>query len=378
MAPINDAVSASSDRVRIAWIDWLKILACAMVMIGHFYGAFYSHCTVSPILNHITVSIFEYFPRPLLDGNFWVCVFCVLSGVLCSNKKINKWNVLLKEITIRYFRFLIPLFLINLLVYIVFSLNGFANHWFASLYDNQWLDSFFDSASLISVLKNTVILGSGLNGPLWMLRPLFAGNVIIMVTNFIDELFLKGHKINKLILVLFVSVLLLTASFIRENCVYILAVFLGMVLTDYNRNRNSSAVFVMILVGIGVCYYIPFIDLVTTIHSLSFKNLLFSVILVYDFLNWKKSDIMKGTKIPIGSISFWLYLLHWPFICSVSTYIIMLSEDFSLGFWVSLVTTVISIIALSYLFVYTADVWIGKTVNQMNIVLNKVLFINDK
>lgn len=368
----NDVVSASSGRVRIAWIDYIKFLACVMVMIGHFYGAFYSGCTIKPTLNNITVSIFKYFPRPLLIGNFWVYVFCILSGVLASNKKTDKWNVLLKEIIIRYFRFFIPLLIINSSVYIMFSLNGFANHQFASLYGNQWLDGYFNSASLISVLKNTVFFGSELNSPLWMLDLLFIGNIVIILTNFINELFLKKYKINKLVVVLLISVLLLTASFIRGGCLYILATYLGIVLSDYRHSRNSSMIFVVILVGITVCYYIPLIDFVTTFRFLSFKNLLFSIIFVYDFLNWNKTNIIKRTIIPIGSLSFWVYLLHFPFICSVSTYIIMLFEDFSLGFWVSFVTTVISIITLSCIFVYSVDVLISKAVDQIKIILNNV------
>ncbi len=138
---------------RVVWIDYLKIIACLMVLIGHYYNAFYSFCNYSPSLNSNIVFFFKNFPSPYLDGNFWVCVFCVLSGYLASRKEIRSVKTMIREFVLRYFRFIIPLTIINVCIYFIYLIIGFKSTEFSIIYSNNWLSSFLQILILLMLLQ---------------------------------------------------------------------------------------------------------------------------------------------------------------------------------------------------------------------------------
>lgn len=62
----------------------------------------------------------------IINGEFWICVFAILSGYLLNKKNIRNGKDLIKICINRYFRFVIPFFFANLFVYFLYSFVGFS------------------------------------------------------------------------------------------------------------------------------------------------------------------------------------------------------------------------------------------------------------
>lgn len=358
---------------KIGWIDYLKFLACILVLIGHYYLAFYNLCMVRPKLSNISISFFENFPRPFFDGNFWVCTFCVLSGMLTSNKKIESGKNLLKECILRYFRFVIPLFISNFVIFILYVTIGFSNHNFAEIYNNGWLNSYFCEVSFIKVIKNSIVLGSELNGPLWMLRPLFFGNIVIILLNYIVSK--KNNLIYKYVIIVITCFLLLVLSIYIPNCLYTMCTCSGMLVTQFRKEKFGNIFFSICIALIISIYYIPNIREILTIHSLPLINILFSFIFVCSFYNWENSKKFELKNIPLGPISFWIYLFHWPIICSFASYFLMKFGNYTIGFWVLLFITGILVCMMAFVCVKYLDKIIGYINRKIGKLFDKILRI---
>ena len=356
---------------RIIWIDYFKIFACIMVFVGHYYNAFYSFCNILPNLNHYVVVFFEKFPAPFLDGNFWVCVFCILSGYLSSKKNISSMKQLSLECILRYFRFLIPLLFVNISVYLVNIVFGFKSTELSLLYNNNWLGSFFKNITLIGALKNTITLGSQLNGPLWMIRPLFLGNILILCANYMKNK-LKNHTIIKIILL---STSLLITIFVASNYelfLYTFVTLLGLIIshiTNRIKIRYNYLFLLFWLIFIHIFYTIPLAQSIIRINGLSLLNTLSAFIFVLTLFFCKDMDSLKKNKLDLGSISFYIYLIHWPIICSLSCELIMLFDNYTMGYISVLLITSATVFIISYILSIT----INKAINLSNIKIKKIL-----
>lgn len=346
-----------------------------MVLIGHFYDAFYGFDALSPDLNGITVSFFEYFPKPFLDGKFWVCVFCVISGVLASRKVVCSYKELFKEIILRYLRFLIPLFAANSIVYLLHVTVGFYNHQIGELYANSWLSGCLFNITFKAVIKNSILFGAELISPLWMLRPLFIGNITILISNFITNKYLQ-RKQHKYLFPVAISILLFGLAFIRESALYLLTTFCGLILYNTKKERYNTPLVVIILAVVIAFYNILIIGSVMTARSLQFMNALFSIMLVLILLSWKSAGITKSSKLPLGEMSFWVFLLHWPVICSFACFIVMKFNNYTLGYWIALLAALCIVCVLSFVFVKTIDKVTGWIVRKSRLAIDKLLRLN--
>lgn len=365
----NNTIAIEFERERIYWIDYIKIIACLMVLVGHFWDTFYRFCLNSPNLSPISINIFTYFPKPFLDGNFWVCVFCILSGYLTAKKKILSFKQLIKEFFMRYVRFFIPLLLANIFVYLIFILVGYSNLEFSHIYGNDWLATFYKSFSIPMLIKNSLFLGSQLNGPLWMIRPLFIGNLLIMVFNYItNKLNLKKEKHLVVIAIILVILLFLSSQF--TNTLYILVTFIGslVVFLSNNIKRKYGILFLIVsIIIISALCYIPSISTVLSIGKVSLSNMLLSFFFIIALFLCNDLYKLKESKLKLSNMSFWIYLIHWPIICSLSCLMVLKITNYTIGFWLTFFVTVILVVILSFILSRIVD----KYINLLTIFLKK-------
>ena len=354
---------------RIIWIDYFKVFACLMVLIGHYYNAFYSFCNLIPDLSKYVVVFFERFPTPYLDGNFWVCVFCILSGYLSSSKKISSLKQLIKECIMRYLRFVLPLLFINVIIYLINLIFGFRSIELSSMYNNNWLGTFFTDITLSGAIKNSITLGSKLNGPLWMIRPLFVGNIMILCVNYIKNK-LNNHEIVRNILLLAILLGMFFVSLHYEILLYMFVTLLGMIIfniTKQSKPKYNLLIFLLILAIIHIVNILPITLTLTKVDNMHFLNVISAFAFIISIFFCTTMRKFKKSKSNLGSISFYVYLIHWPLICSLSSSLITLFTNYTMGFLIVLLLTLVIVIILSYLCSKTID----KFFNKINLNIDK-------
>ena len=107
-------------------------------------------------------------------------VFRFLSGYL-SCRKVSSLRELAAESFARWLRFFLPLLLCNAWVFLLLKTGHMYHTVYGSRFQNNWLLYHYARDFRFSdVLVQSAVLGDAFNGPLWMLRPLFVGNLLIL------------------------------------------------------------------------------------------------------------------------------------------------------------------------------------------------------
>ena len=299
-------------------------------------------------------------------------MFCILSGYLSAQKNINNYKLLIKEFVLRYFRFIIPLLFINIFVYFLdITFMGFKSLNFAVLYNNNWLSTFFNNISLFKAIKNTITMGNQLNGPLWMIRPLFIGNLLIVLYNYLCQKF--NNKIFKSILIFLISIGLLVGCFYYEILLYSFVTFLGVLIFEFKRKGDFNfnfLIFIILIIGIHIFNVVPIISRITTINNVSLLNTISSFVFIISLFCLKSLDNVKLNKYDLGNLSFYIYLIHWPILCSLSCSLILFFKNYTIGYVVCLIITLFVVFILAYICIKTVD----KLIKKVNDNIKKLIF----
>lgn len=134
----------------------------------------------------------------IINGEFWVCVFAILSGYLLNKKDIRNGADLIKICINRYFRFVIPFFFANFFVYLLYNFVGFSAQKCGMIVNNQWLlNQYTNAIDFISVVKNSLMLGNELNNNFWIIKHMLFNEYWFMRVYF--YLILCVPFLNKLI-----------------------------------------------------------------------------------------------------------------------------------------------------------------------------------
>lgn len=121
----------------------------------------------------------------IINGEFWVCVFAILSGYLLNKKNIRNGKDLVKICINRYFRFVIPFFFANLFVYFLYSFVGFSAQKCGMIINNEWLlNQYTNPIRFVDIVKNSFMLGSELNNNFWIIKHMLLGSWLIYISNY--------------------------------------------------------------------------------------------------------------------------------------------------------------------------------------------------
>lgn len=176
---------------RIEWADGLKGGACFLIFIHHFLVAFFpasyfGNMTVVHGSLEWDLKLSQEWWGVIVNGNFWVCVFCLLSGLVQSYSIFakNDYESLSRSMIKRYFRLALPIFVFSFFVYFLLYFNCFSHlqanemaqsPWFGGLYTApvSFRSIFTDSLIRVWLTENTTF-----STAFWMLHHVFLGSFL--------------------------------------------------------------------------------------------------------------------------------------------------------------------------------------------------------
>ncbi|MCC2546648.1 acyltransferase [Hymenobacter sp. BT175] len=139
----------------LAYLDGLRGLAACQVVAHHYLVAFYpALLTADPYVSHLGGAEVVIAGSPLnvlYSGNFAVCLFFVLSGLVLSEQffRTRAVTVLHSYAARRYVRLLVPIAFSVLLAVVIWVAGGFQNQAVAALTRASWLGQVWHDQPLV-------------------------------------------------------------------------------------------------------------------------------------------------------------------------------------------------------------------------------------
>ncbi|MDE6530397.1 MAG: acyltransferase [Lachnospiraceae bacterium] len=174
-------------KKRFTFLDGLKGFACLGVFTHHFFLSFFpasyfgteaAVMTASGFDASLSVEPYSFF----VNGNFWVCLFLVISAFLLSNKIFqlkskSAFDTLSETLLKRYLRLMIPAALIGVFSYFLTSLLTLTGLNYLGKINTLSFPSFLYHA----VVHMWIFVDSSVQGPFWMLHYLLFGSYLAIL-----------------------------------------------------------------------------------------------------------------------------------------------------------------------------------------------------
>lgn len=335
--PLNTAYEAKN---RIIFLDGIRGWASFAVILSHTIACFLSPST--PLLNYYgefgkqrllnDIAYKNYLDifcgiisRLITDGHLAVLIFFVLTGYALSASHLNqkKQNLALAT-TARYFRLMIPILFTSLIAYLLLKFGLFFNLEVATTPEKslRWLGTFYKfDANFFEMLKFSLFDvffkyndETTYNATLWTMSIEIIGSFFIY--SYLG-IFRSTERIYWRLTVCALLALMLFSPYF--------ACFLsGHVIAELNKKYLTNHLIYKRHIQIALL----FVFLITAILSTVFRGderVTFAIATTLVFVT-SFSVILKkifSTKISeyMGKISFPLYLIQIPVICSLSSYL---------------------------------------------------------
>lgn len=377
------------NKKKLEYIEGYKGFACLCVMLSHFFAAFCNVWVTSLPERAHNGAWYETWigTTPLnwfYNGNFGVRVFFITSGFVLSYGYFCTKSVeyLKKGAVKRYFRLVIPVVFINVATYCLMKF-GLLYHQEAAMISKSydWLAAFNNfEPNLLAALKEGLFENFFLNkatyvGPLWTMTYEMMGSLLVFAF-----LALFGQdKIRYLLYVVFLV-------FFRESNYSHFVV--GMALCDMMVNQGNRmkkfrekkwAVALVAAVGVAFSTYPSGTDPSITIYRYFNLNQIMDTVTVYHFIGatllflaiLNSRGLQKFFELPLfaflGKHCFGLYLVHWPVMMSLSSYIIVKYTGGSLSYY--------KVVAIDFVITMAVIVFcavaVSKTLDKYSIRLGK-------
>lgn len=344
---------------REVWLDRVKGIACVIVFLNHFFLTFGYTCLG---LNKVVLQ------RPfsvLVNGNYAVCLFLLISAYVISvpiyrQKDFGKVQQTMFK---RYPRLMLPVFFSSVISYILYTLGGYFNQEAGVALGNQWLMGKYQEpltfknlflTSLIRVWWNGDV---SFNAPFWMLQILFFGTFLAVIVTMITAT--EKRYMGGIIL----AMLALIYTYLSS---YYLCFILGTLLawlkcrTNFQEKWKQSKIFlgINIILLIGAFCLPGYSSIVikvmayifpenTFVCNGSFYNIVGSFLLIFSLMGMERvKDCFEKSKIlnAISQISFSVYLVHWPIVCSLSCFLYLKLQEMNIE--KNIVCTIIFVITV--------------------------------
>ena len=373
----------SMNKQMIKYLNSVKGIACVFVVLHHFYYGFCGNTLYSGDVWHLTKLLHTIF-YIFLNGAFSVSVFSFIAGYFSITSVKSIKDIIYTSIK-RYIRLALPLFSTCTLIWIIDKTISFeSSREAAKQFQNPWLyNCAVGGVSFIKVLKHSFfdILLKGdfsFSSPLWMLRPMFFGQILFAVFCYIDS---KNHK---LITSAFVILIVIASAIWSYPC---LATFCGGLYKKYGKKINPFYTFkkyawtaMPLVLGLGIALgFCPNMNIYFTETKVMETNNLISMVLGIVFmLSLEQTPyIQKKLEAPfllhLGDISLSVYLVHMPIITTLScTMMLKLMETSSYGVAYELteIITVIAVYIVSLVWHFTVE----KAYNAVYRTSNKTIY----
>jgi peptidoglycan/LPS O-acetylase OafA/YrhL len=302
---------------RLASLDGVRGWAALFVLVSHLVcGLFVDLTPVSkiPVLN------------ALLDGHLAVFVFFVLSGFALTTKFVEKpaqYSVM-QAVAARYFRLAPPIALLSLIAYALLKSHLMFNAEAAKLTRlPQWLGSFYTfDASVLSWAKFSLYwvffkydAVRSYNSNLWTMPIEFQGSMLVFS---IVAVFVTSVRRNFFTLPIAAAagIFLLTAPTLACFIFgYILAECYHSPLQDHRVIRAVALAILPVVIGIKTLF--PYEHTNDTCNALLASGIVFAAV----FAPFYRRLFSLRLSRFLGKISFPLYLVQIPLICSYSCFV---------------------------------------------------------
>ena len=352
---------------RIDYIDGMKGLAAVSVFLWHF----------SLSTGHLYWSYDELLANPvikfLIDGGLAVCIFILLSGFsnsLAIARKPATIETVKTTLVKRYLRMAVPIAPILVAVFVMRCCGLMTNGEFAQwaswkqavhCYNDDTMNFLLPFRLIKAILFSPLGDSTGVELPIWMLKYILWGSYFILILHIITNKMKDMGKLAVSIFMFFLCGYMLSAYYYPMIAGYMFYSFYPVI-----QRSKFKYVFSAISLALAlICYFfisqIPF-PLNVAITAI----LIFGGVITNPLLQKILSiEIFK----KLGRISFMLYLVHMPIICSLSHFLyihIPIANMRILSLIVLLITTVTVIV-----FAHMATVWIEEKWSKK--IIDKVL-----
>lgn len=374
---------------RILYIDGLRGLACIFVFINHFLMAFFPASYLgNDAVTHFDIGIEAWYSQApvsaLTNGNFWVCVFLVVSAFVISYGILKKSEgnseeyhlSLAKSFIKRYPRLMLPVFAVCVIILLASWCGLFANNSAAAITGSSLMQGRYEFRLSLKELFSSALVKIWLfsdetfSNSFWMLTTLFLGGFLSSILS------IMAGKKNRHILLLYGFFALLLASVGSLYLTFVFGTMLAYIVVRkeswLERIQSSTlgiiCAVLLLLFGLFLGGY-P--SGVTPTNIYRFLNHLPDTVSAYEFYHMVGAVLITGAIFclsgiqkflsakPIqflGNISFAVYLLNLPLIFSLSSglaiifYNTQLIRNYGLLALLILIISAVSLLLLSYLF----------------------------
>ncbi|MDO4490418.1 MAG: acyltransferase [Lachnospiraceae bacterium] len=182
---MNKKGTSADTQRRIRWIDGLRGVGCLCIFFHHFLMGYYpatywGTAAESRIRWGLDTRLADLPFFFWINGNFWVCVYLFISGMVVANKSLgqeteHKTVYLLRSFVRRYLTLLLPIFLGELFM----CLGNIA-------LPNNVIPDLGQPLSLFQYLKSTFwsvlfVCDKSVMGSLWTMQAIFLGGLLILL-----------------------------------------------------------------------------------------------------------------------------------------------------------------------------------------------------
>lgn len=365
-------MNSDNSKERIKWIDFLKGIACMIVIIGHTHSAYNDNLT-QPFETFLTTVC-----SPFLNGSLMVCLFSVLSGYVSfkDNQKVN----LIKAMIKRYLQLMIPILFTGIIVAVIQRTIGFAKPIVRAelgITSSTYLETIPLKEVLYEGLIGVLFRGQcTINPAFWMMRSLFFGTIICRINNFLIGLTKSRLRGGIIVLGIMLSIIIkdhiilsvllgYLVKFLRENYYSFLTDRLAIVIiviTSFMAGWGHHLLYIII------SQYIT--EIPKSFDAVGKWSAIWMFFLVWAIDNYSKSNSFTYSKglIRVGKVCMGMFCFHNILICGVG--IDMFSNcgrifGYDLSFIIVCVLIVLLTIALSCLYEMTVGEFANKLIRKI-------------
>lgn len=327
----------TSANNRLGWVDGAKGLSAIIVVLCH------TLVTIDGV--GITTSFRPTITHNLWDGNFAVSVFIILSTILiCHSIEMHRDQLMSRYrylVLKRYFRLLIPVGTVILIMYFANLLGLFYAEEYGIKTGNQWLTGITESLLHLP----GVILFAPLGGAYtilrvtWMLPYVCLGTMWVVV---LDLLLSNRQLYSQLILLFFCTYIAWKCDFYYVNVVF------GYALYNFMKDISTVLLLKYVMGGVGLFLFVISDYVVLTDEGNMIRAICFVTMLVTSGILQRAFSF--APLMWIGKISMSIYLLHLLVIYSVTCRMSDSLPHTVLNQYLMILVTIVGTIFIAYLF----------------------------
>jgi peptidoglycan/LPS O-acetylase OafA/YrhL len=319
MSDENAQTAKTTPKLRLEFLDGLRGWGALMVFLYHLIVQLLFNTAPPYKSNYLAF---------LLDGDFAVFIFFVLSGFVLSIKFVvspGKYS-LTQAVIARYFRLMLPIIITSFVAYMLMVAHAMYNVP-ASVPANapQWLGVYFNFEPTLAYFLQFNLYyvffnfnpGANFNPVLWTIAYEFTGSMLVyLMIGFFRHTKHQSYFVPVAFIVLF--------NLFNNPIIACFAI--GYVLAElyvaYSLRLQSKAWVSWLATAL---FALPVVcsTFFRTGHHFYLALLASALVLAVSFSNPLKHFFSNKVSRFLGRISFPLYLIHLPLICSFSSYLFL-------------------------------------------------------